>query len=131
MNAKGIVKNMQTLSRRINVPLSKLVLAAGAAELIHGVIDECGDLDITTDAVTWKKLKRKYDTTVVGGTIELMPFVDLEADIHLSDDLRWLEADFINGVYVLRKELLIPFRKSIGRQKDFDRIELIKEKLNM
>lgn len=134
MNESQLIKNMQKLARRTGIELKEFVLAAGAAELLYGVVDQCGDIDVTVSQDIWNELIREYDVLhyhTKERDIPYIEFTSLNVDVHVdAGDGFSKGVEVKEGVYCLDVKDLIRFRHYVGRPKDLERIKLIEKKLS-
>lgn len=136
MYAYGIVTTVKMFSEGMGIPLDKLIVGFDAAECLYSFVEEASVIDIFVPDEEWNNLLSAaivHSQVFNGQRGESMYFKRM--DIHILRD-HWNGAFSTGevvrgGIHCLRILDLIAAREKLGRDKDFERIKLIKAKLGV
>lgn len=132
MNFNDHIESLKAL----NLPFSDFVVVGSGALAVRG-IREAKDLDVIATDSLWADLIKKYPVVLQNG-IERIQF---ENDIEILNPNQSLfgnsevvpvgeiftEADIFDGIKFINLEHLKKIKLKLGREKDYQDIELIKE----
>lgn len=119
--------------RRLALPAGDWAVHASAVMVLHGLLDEAGDVDVVARGPAWRKalslgepVPGKQDLCVA------VPSLGVELwSGWLDDDLDALigGAEFVGGVPCVSLEEVLRFKLASGRDKDAPHIALLRDHL--
>lgn len=65
MNKTQVIEVLETTIKSYNLKPGDYIVTCGAALVLHGVKDECNDIDITLTDETYDRLYKKYPTDMI------------------------------------------------------------------
>lgn len=139
MNYQEMLVKLRSVAATINVAPEDLVIGAGAAMLLMGLRETCGDIDIDVEPAIFERLSQLYPIETKPGGIEVIrvdPFVEIHkrlksrtvVPLTITDaGVRFNVTRISTSELILQKKWLMnaPWRSEQKRKKDKEDLDVI------
>lgn len=129
MNLDQVLETLDVFVEQLPRSLGNFALTSGAALVVHGVRDECNDIDIQVDAEVWHTLEWRFGANMqyVHGFPAFLSFVvgpeDDKQRVKISNTV--FRTELVDGIHVQTLDSIARAKEVWGRRKDALDLELI------
>ena len=138
MNIDEIKHEVKVFCEAECFPVSKMVIGAGAALVLHGIREECHDIDVSTEDSYFAALRDEGLKTVeficgfTGRSRKLIRWdnIDIHREGEFFIDGPVPEIDVIDGFHVHSVKTVYEMKKRLNREKDQEDLRLMEQHMD-